>query len=195
MKARASGRQDETEKRCQSARADNCSESSAWSPMKRSPHGPLLGGAVGDRLVVAIVVVAGPNSLPAPRCRLPTPARAAVEADAGHKRRRGKGEEAAIMESMETSERKPVDARCKSWPEREATGADKCTAESGTAETSAYCRAAETSAYRRTAKPSACRRAAETATRHSAAKATTHSAVKAPSVEAATPTHPGIGCR
>src|SRR5262245_35150695 len=80
MKARASGRQEENEKRYQSARADHCSESSAWSPMKRSrrvgeearasrslarsssppsPHGPLLGGAVGDRLVVAIVVVAG----------------------------------------------------------------------------------------------------------------------------------------
>src|SRR5262245_12248003 len=33
MKARASGRQEENEKRCQSARADNCSESSAWSPI------------------------------------------------------------------------------------------------------------------------------------------------------------------
>src|SRR5262245_25464008 len=202
MKARAPGRQEENEKRCQSARA-HCSESSAWSPMKRSrrvgeearasrslarsssPHGPLLGGAVGDRLVVAIVVVAGPDSLPAPRCRLPTPARAAIEANASDERRRGKGEEAAIMESMETSERKPIDARCerkpidarcKSWPERKAAGANESTAESGTAE------------------PSADRRAAETAAHHSAAKATTHPAVKAPSVEAATPTHPGNGC-
>src|SRR5262249_59832036 len=97
-------------------------------------YGPLLGRAFRDRsvLVVPIVVVAGPDSLPAPRCRLPTPARAAIEANAGDKRRRGKGEEAAIMESMETSERKPImetserkpiDARCKSWPEREAAGA------------------------------------------------------------------------
>src|SRR5262245_20930270 len=107
MKARAPG-QEENEKRCQSARADHCSESSGWSPMKRSrrvgeearasrsslppsPHGPLLGGAVGDRLVVAIVVVAGPDSLPAPRCRLPTPTRAAVQADACDEPRRGKG--------------------------------------------------------------------------------------------------------
>src|SRR5262249_35404508 len=89
---------------------------------------------VSDRLVVPIVVVAGPDSLPAPRCRLPTPTRAAIEANAGDKRRRGKSEEAAIMESMETSERKPIDARYKSWPEREAAGADESTAESGTAE-------------------------------------------------------------
>src|SRR5262249_14478647 len=163
MKARASGRQEENEKRCQSARADNCSESSAWSPMKRSRHGPLLGGAVGDRLVVAIVVVAGPDSLPAPRCRLPTPARAAVEADACDERRRGKGEEAAIMESMETSERKPVDARCKSWPEREAAGADESTAESCAAEPAAYRRAAEPAAYRCAVESSAYRRTAETA--------------------------------
>jgi len=65
---------------------------------------------------------------------LPTPARAAIEANAGDEWRRGKGEEAAIMESMETSERKPMDARCKSRPEREAAGADDSTAESGTAE-------------------------------------------------------------
>src|SRR5262245_20784974 len=151
-----------------------------------SPHGPLLGGAVGDRLVVAIVVVAGPDSLPTPRCRLPTPARAAVQADACDERRRGKGEEAAIMESMETSESKPVDARCKSWPEREAAGADESTAESCAAEpaafrrptkAAAYCCAVESSAYRRPT------------------KATTHHAVKPPSVEATTSTHPGIGFR
>src|SRR5262249_20380425 len=98
---------------------------------------------VSDRLVVPIVVVAGPDSLPAPRCRLPTPARANIEANAGDKRRRGKGEEAAIMESMETSERKPImqtserkpiHARCKSCPEPEAAGADEPTAQSRTAE-------------------------------------------------------------
>jgi hypothetical protein len=33
------------------------------------------------------------------------------------------------MESMETSERKPMDARCKSRPEHEAAGADDSTAE------------------------------------------------------------------
>jgi len=131
---------------------------------------------------------------------LPTPARAAIEANPGDKRRRGKREEAAIMESMETSEckpvmetsdRKPIDARCKSWPEREAAGADESTAESGTSEPSAYRRAAETAANRHAAETAAYRRAAETAAHHSAAKATTHPAVKAPSVEAAT--HPGIG--
>jgi hypothetical protein len=152
---------------------------------------------------------------------LPTPARAAVQADACDERRRGKGEEAAIMESMETSESKPVDARCKSWPEREAAGADESTAESGTAEPSAYrraaetagyrraaetasyrrtaepsayCRAPETAGYRHAAEPSAYRRAAETAAHHSA-KATTHRAVKAPSAEAASPTPLGICCR
>src|SRR5262245_2544757 len=169
-----------------------------------SPHGPLLGGAVGDRLVVAIVVVAGPDSLPAPRCRLPTPARAAVQADACDERRRGKGEEAAIMESMETSESKPVDARCKSWPEREAPGADESTAESCDAEpaayrcaveSSAYRCAVESSAYRRPTEAAAYRRTAEPAGYRRPTKATTHPAVKPPSVEATTSTHPGICCR
>src|SRR6516225_9635880 len=152
--------------------------------VKRREECRLLGRAFSDRSVVAIVVAAGPDSLPAPRCRLPTPARVAIETNAGDERRRGKGEEAAVAESMETSERKPIDARCKSRPEREAAGADESTAESGTAEaapkgraakpssaygrgaeassaypaikaSSAYRRAAETSsAYRRTAKPS-----------------------------------------
>jgi Ni/Co efflux regulator RcnB len=105
---------------------------------------------------------------------LPTPARVAIETNAGDERRRGKGEEAAVAESMETSERKPIDARCKSRPEREAAGADESTPESGTAEaapkgcaakpSSAYRRGAETSsAYRRAAESSsAYRRAAET---------------------------------
>ncbi len=101
---------------------------------KAASVSPLLHHAFRNRSVVAIVVAAGPDSLPAPRCRLPTPARAAIEANAGDEWRRGKGEEAAIMESMETSERKPMDARCKSRPEREAAGADDSTAESGTAE-------------------------------------------------------------
>jgi hypothetical protein len=163
-------------------------------------------------LVVAIVVVAGPDSLPAPRCRLPTPARAAIETNAGDERRRGKGKEAAIMESMETSERKSIEAWSNSWPKREAAGANESTAESGTAEPSAYRRAAEPSAYRRAAEPStyrraaepsSYRRAAETAARHSSAKATTPSVEAAtpsveaatPSLEAATPAHPSIRCR
>src|SRR6266436_407876 len=77
-----------------------------------------------DCLVVAIVVAAGPDSLPAPRCRLPTPARAAIEADAGHEWHRREGE-AAMMEPIEASEREPVEARRKSWPDREAARPDK----------------------------------------------------------------------
>jgi hypothetical protein len=65
---------------------------------------------------------------------LPRPARAAIKANAGDERRGGKGEEAAAVESMETSERKPIDAWCKSRPEPEVAGADESTAESGTAE-------------------------------------------------------------
>jgi len=141
---------------------------------------------------------------------LPTPARVAIETNAGDERRRGKGEEAAVAESMETSERKPIDARCKSRPEREAAGADESTAESGTAEaapkgraakpSSAYGRGAETSsAYRRAAKPSsAYGRGAETSSAdRRAAKATTpHPAMKASSVEATTTPNPlGTCCR
>jgi hypothetical protein len=117
---------------------------------------------------------------------LPTPARAAIEANAGDEWRRGKGGEAAIMESMETCERKPIEAWCKSWPEREAARPDESTAESGTA---------EPSPYRRAAKASAHHSAAEASARHPTAKATTHPAVKATSMEAATSAHPGIRCR
>jgi hypothetical protein len=117
------------------------------------------------------------------------------------------------MESMETSESKPVDARCKSWPEREAAGADESTAESCAAEpaayrrtaepatyrcaveSSAYRRTAETAAYRRPTEATAYRRTAEPAAYRRPTKATTHPAVKPPSVEATTSTHPGIGCR
>src|SRR6516225_54592 len=80
---------------------------------------PLPGQAFHDTSVVAVIVVAGPNPLPSPRCRLPAPARGAIEANAGDERR-GKSEEAAVVEPMEPGERKPMDARCKSWPEREA---------------------------------------------------------------------------
>jgi hypothetical protein len=65
---------------------------------------------------------------------LPRPARAAIKANAGDERRGGKGEEAAAVESMETSERKPIDAWCKPRPETEVADADESTAESGTAE-------------------------------------------------------------
>ena len=81
---------------------------------------PLLGQAFHDTSVVAVIVVAGPNPLPSPRRRLSTPARGAIEANAGDERRRGKGEEAAVVEPIEPGERKPMGARCKSWPEREA---------------------------------------------------------------------------
>src|SRR5262249_56248642 len=102
---------------------------------------------VAGGVVVGMGEGEGPGWWQAARGRWQAPARAAIEANAGEKRRRGKGEEAAIMESMETSgrkpimetsERKPIDARCKSWPEREAAGADESTAESGTAEPSGY---------------------------------------------------------
>src|SRR5262249_8645888 len=85
----------------------------------------LLRHAFRHRLVVAVVVAAAPNSLPAPRCRLPTPARAPIEANAGDERRRGKGEEAAAMgrmkpnerkTTMETTRRQPHDARRKYRP-------------------------------------------------------------------------------
>src|SRR6516162_11891648 len=81
-----------------------------------------------DTSVVA-VIVAGPNALPSPRGRLPAPARGTIEANAGDEGRRGKGEEAAVVEPIEPGERKPIvepgerkpiDARCKSGPEREA---------------------------------------------------------------------------
>jgi len=97
--------------------------------IKRNKHDaaerPLLGQAFHERSVVAVIVVAGPNSLPSPRCRLPAPARAAIEADAGDERRRGKGEEAATVGPIEPGECKPIDARCKSWPERETAGAGR----------------------------------------------------------------------
>jgi len=134
---------------------------------------------------------------------LPTPARAAIEANPGDERRRSEGEEAAIMESVETSERKPIEAWCKSLPEREAAGPDESTAESRTAEPSAYRRAAEPPAHHSAAEASAHHSAAKASAHHSAAKATTHRSVKAPtasveapaaSVEAAAPAHPGIRC-
>src|SRR5215831_14376281 len=82
---------------------------------------PLLGQAFHDTSVVAVIVVAGPNPLPSPRRRLPAPARGAIEANAGDERwRRGKSEEAAVVEPIKPGERKPMGARCKSWPEREA---------------------------------------------------------------------------
>src|SRR5262249_60187822 len=66
----------------------------------------LLGQAFHHISVVA-VIVAGPNPLPSPWCRLPVPARGAIEANAGDERRRGKGEEAAVGEPIEPGERKP----------------------------------------------------------------------------------------
>src|SRR5215813_4071778 len=150
---------------------------------------------------VVAVIVAGPNPLPSPWCRLPVPARGAIEANAGDERRRGKGEEAAVVEPIEPGERKPIvepgerkpiDARCKSRPEREAACPDEPAAESGAAEASTHhsgadSGAAETSAHHSTAesgaakattrhsaaKAAAYRRSAEATPRHSAANATT----------------------
>src|SRR5215510_12290940 len=100
---------------------------------------------------VVAVIVTGPNPLPSPRCRLPAPARGAIEANAGDERRRGKGEEAAVVEPIEPGERKPIDARCKSRPEREAACADEPAAESGTAEASTHHCGAESGAAEATA--------------------------------------------
>ncbi len=80
---------------------------------------PLLGQAFHDHSVIAVIVVTGPNSLPSPRCRLPAPARAAIETNAGDERH-GREGEAAMVEPIEPGERKPIDAWCKSWSEREA---------------------------------------------------------------------------
>src|SRR5262249_61767669 len=101
---------------------------------------------------VVAVIVTGPNPLPSPRRRLPAPARGAIEADAGDERRRGKGEEAAVVEPIETGERKPIvesgerkpiDARCKSRPEREAAGPHEPPPGRGAAETAPHHHAAE----------------------------------------------------
>jgi hypothetical protein len=73
------------------------------------------------------------------------------------------------METMEASERKPIEARCKSPPDREAARPDEPTAEAGTAKAPA-------------AKASSHRRSVEA------------TAVEAATVEAAS-THPGIRCR
>src|SRR5262249_56388477 len=58
---------------------------------------------------VAVVVVTAPDSLPAPRRRLPTPARAPIETNAEW--HRGEGE-AAMAEAMDASECNPIDAWC-----------------------------------------------------------------------------------
>src|SRR5260221_13251358 len=71
---------------------------------------PLLGQAFYDRSVVAVIVVTGPNSLPPPRCRLPTPARAAIETNASDERH-GREGEAARGGPIEPGEPKPSGAR------------------------------------------------------------------------------------
>jgi hypothetical protein len=132
---------------------------------------------------------------------LPTPARAAVETNDDEWRRR-EGE-AAMMESAKAGEREPIEARCKSWPERQVAGPDEPTAETGAAKAPA----AEAPTHHRTAKATTDARAAEASTYHRTAKATADApAAEAPAVEAAaveaaaveTPAaaaHPGIRCR
>src|SRR6516165_1442284 len=179
--------------------------------IRRSSHHPCNGRASSGlcsarRTSVVAVIVTGPNALPSPRRRLPTPARGAIEANAGDERRRGKGEEAAVMEPIEAGERKPIvepgerkpiDARCKSRPEREAARPHEPTAESGAAEAStdhcgAESAAAETSTDHCTAESGA----AKATTRHSAAKAATDprgvKTAAAAEASAAHPAHPGI---
>jgi hypothetical protein len=113
-----------------------------------------------------------------------------------------------MMEPMEASEREPIEAWRKSWPERKAAGPDDPPAEASTyrrrTEASTYRRAAEASAYRRAAKAPTHRRAAEVSTYRRAAEASAYrraakapaAAAKAPTADAATtPAHTGIRCR
>jgi hypothetical protein len=71
--------------------------------------------------------------------------------------------EAAMMEPMEACEREPIEAWCKSLPEREAAGPDDSRAGAAT-----YRRRPEASTNRRAANAPANRRAAETSTHRSA---------------------------
>jgi hypothetical protein len=132
---------------------------------------------------------------------LPAPARAAIETNAGNEWHRREGE-AAMMESAKAGEREPIEARCKSWPEREVAGPDEPTAGTGAAKAPA----AEAPAHHRTAKATTDAPAAEASTYHRTAKATADApAVEAPAVEAATveaavleapaAAHPGIRSR
>src|SRR5262249_14998576 len=115
-----------------------------------SAEGPAVAFAAKayDRLVVAIIVVTGPDPLPAPRRRLPTPARAAIETNTGDERHGRKGE-AAMVEPIKPRERKPIEAWCESLSERKVTRSDEGpshearSAETGTGNTRAEAAARE----------------------------------------------------
>src|SRR5436309_1918373 len=122
--------------------------------------------------VVPVVVVAGPDPLPAPRRRLPCPARTAIETNADGEWHRREGE-AAMTEPIETSK-----AWGKSWPEREAAGPDEPTTQTGAAEASAHHRTTEASAH--PAAKASTHAAAEASAYHCAAKCSaSHPAAKA----------------
>src|SRR5258707_9890110 len=92
-------------------RASGGERSARRGPCPSSRQGPppleqlWLGQAFYDRSVVAVIVVTGPNSLPPPRCRLPTPARAAIETNASDERH-GREGEAAGGETLAPGQRK-----------------------------------------------------------------------------------------
>src|SRR5436309_2241171 len=122
--------------------------------------------------VVPVVVVAGPDPLPAPRRRLPSPTRAAIETNADGEWHRREGE-AAMTKPIETSK-----AWGKSWPEREAAGPDEPATQTAAAEASAHHRTTEASAH--PAAKASTHAAAEASAYHCAAKASaSHPAVKA----------------
>jgi hypothetical protein len=107
--------------------------------------------------------------------------RAAIETNTGDERHRREGE-AAMVESIDTRERKPIEAWCKCLSECEVTRSDEGPshearrAETGTGKTGAE---------------AAAREAAHPATREAAHPATSH--VHPTTSESAT-THAGIGC-
>jgi hypothetical protein len=112
-----------------------------------------------------------------------------------------------MMEPMEASEREPIEAWRKSWPERKAAGPDDPAAEASTyrrrTEASTYRCAADASTYRRGTKTPTHRRTAKAPTHRCTAKAPTHrrtakapAAAKASAADsAAAPAHTGIRCR
>src|SRR5262249_11285401 len=120
--------------------------------------------------VVTVVVVTGPDPLPAPRGRLPTPTRAAIEtnADAKWHRREGK---AALVDQIAPGKHTPRHAGDKPGPDRKAASPDEPPAKSGTAKPPPHHSTAESGAAKTPAHHSAAESgAAETSAHHSAAE-------------------------
>src|SRR6516165_7418852 len=151
---------------CSAARADSSSPEMHSSPLRRLPNQAFHACSV----VVPVIVVTGPDPLPAPGGRLPSPTRSAVETYANAEWHHREGE-AAMTEPMEPRKRNPIKARRKPWPERETARPDKSTMQTGAAEASAHNRTPEASTHRPGAKSSN-RPAAKAPASHSAAKAT-----------------------